>query len=160
VFLEQLDNPVVDAARKDPELFGLYVRALMLHSSHDAVRRIIALVGEHGQDILRLNNPVVVDMDIIDDGPNRKVGYETATYMEEMNSLSSNRYRHGYISETGYHSGRSGSVTTYLEYETMRKSGLSPEKAAFLVIDSEMSPAAAIAVHEHDIISPLMIGAL
>jgi hypothetical protein len=80
-------------------------------------------------------------------------------YMEEMNSLSSNRYR-GYISETGYHSGRSGNVTTYLEYETLRKSGLSTEKASFLVIDSEMSPAAAIAVHEHDIISPLMIGAL
>lgn len=160
VFSENVGNPSVEAARRDPELFSRFERALMLSNSHETVRRVIKAVDTYGTKVLDLECPLAAIMSISDDDGTHEVGYETVAYMEAMNAADSDLYRRGYVSEIGYHKGANAPVITFGEYEMLKRSGMTPEQAAGIVLDGKMNPSLAIEIYSNEIAAPLWAGAL
>lgn len=159
VFAENKNRPVVEAIKRDAELFEKFIKPLGLSYSHESVLGLIKSIENYGTGVLDLRNPLCCALPISDEEGAPAVGIEPVRYMEEMQSHSGRRAQaHGFVGHTGLHV--SDRVITFIEFEEMRAAGLSVETAGELVFERRMTPGAAVLIHQEGIPSSLMIGAL
>lgn len=154
------DEAFLAELNSDLPLFRKFVSKVHL-GSKQGVDTLRELLNKYGAKVLDLRNPYLCMTLIHDeDGAKKRLGYDTAAFVEEAVSNEMGEYLLWGMKIRGEQIDFRGRAITLLDMEKMMLLGFSVSEFRQYVIKEGLTPQSVIAAREESITGPLIVGSL